>query len=84
MSGLVPPEVPEPVRAQLGIADRMLDVLVAEVVLQSSSIVAVIGQLEAAGVPEHVWMDCERHLSGLAESSHAMMEPHRADRSTTL
>ena len=56
MSGLVPPEVPEPVRAQLGIADRMLDVLVAEVVLQSSSIVAVIGQLEAAGMAQHVWM----------------------------
>jgi hypothetical protein len=56
----------------------VLDVLVAEVVLQSACVVSVVGKLEAAGVPKHVRMHGERHLCGLAESCHEMMETHRA------
>src|SRR5262249_2357268 len=78
------PEIPEPIGRQLGIADRVLDVLVPEVVLQGSSVVAVIGQLEAAGVAQHVGMDCKRHLGGLAELHHEMVEAHRADGPTAL
>src|SRR5262245_28685167 len=54
----------------------MLDILVAEIVLQGASIVAVIGQLEAAGMAQHVRMDGERYLGGLAEPYHEMVEAH--------
>jgi hypothetical protein len=50
----VPPEVPEPCRAQLGVPHRVLNVLVPQPELKRPGVVAVIGQLEPAGVPEHV------------------------------
>jgi hypothetical protein len=62
----------------------VLDILVAEIVLQGASIVAVIGQLEAAGMAQHVRMDGERHLGRLAEPYHEMVEAHGADWSATL
>ena len=62
----------------------MLNVLVAQIVLQGASIVAVIGQLEAAGMAKHVRMDGERHLGGFAEPYHEMVEAHGADRTATL
>jgi hypothetical protein len=40
--------------------------------------VAVIGQLEAAGMSQHVRMDGKRQLGGLTEPYHEMMEAHRA------
>ena len=49
------PEVLEPARRQLGVSHRVLDVAVAEVSLQRSGIVALVGQRKAAGVPQHVW-----------------------------
>ena len=52
----------------------------AEVVLQSAGIVAVVGELVTAGVAQHVWMDREWHLGGLAEALDEMMEAHGADR----
>ena len=57
----------------------------AEIVLQSASIVAVIGQLEAAGMAsQHVRVDGERYLGRLAEPYHEMVEAHGADRAATL
>ena len=43
------PEILEPIHGHLGVTHRVLDILVAEVVLQGSGIVAVIGELVAAG-----------------------------------
>jgi hypothetical protein len=43
--------------------------------LQRASIVAIVGELVSAGVPEHVWVDAEWHLGGLAE---ALDEPVKA------
>ena len=43
------PEILKPHRTQFGVSHRVLDILVAEVVLQGSGIVAVIGELVAAG-----------------------------------
>jgi len=54
----------------------VLNVLVAQIVLQGASIVAVIGQLEAAGMTQHVRMDGERYLGGFAEPYHEMVEAH--------
>jgi hypothetical protein len=45
------PEVLKPCRAQLGVAHRMLDILMSQVGLERPRVVAVIGELIAAGVP---------------------------------
>jgi hypothetical protein len=66
-AALVLPKIPKAFRRQLGVAHRMLNVLVTEVVLQRARIDALIGQFETSRVPEHVRMDLERHLRGLAQ-----------------
>ena len=58
----LPPEVFEPIRGQLGVAHRVLDVVVPEVGLQSARIVPGIGQRIAAAVAQHVRMDRKRHF----------------------
>src|SRR5258708_37807126 len=55
----VPPEVFEPVRRKLAISNRVLDVLMPEIMLQAAGIDALVGQLVAAAVPEHVRVDLE-------------------------
>jgi hypothetical protein len=57
---------------------------VAEIVLERAGVVAVVGELEAAGMAQHVRMDGKRQLGGLAEPCHKMMEAHRADWFATL
>ena len=54
-----PPEVLEPTRRQLSVAHGVLDVPVAEVGLQRPGIVALVGQGEATGVPQHVRVNLE-------------------------
>ena len=39
-----------------------------EIVLQGPRVVAIIGELEPAGMAKHVRVDRERHLGGLAEA----------------
>ena len=56
---LILPEVSEPVRRQGRVADRGHDRSVAEIGLDGVSVVAVVGELEPAGVAEHVCMDRE-------------------------
>ena len=50
----VPPKVFEPVGRHFGIPDRVLNVLVPEVLLQGPRVVAIICELEPAGTAEHV------------------------------
>ena len=72
----VPPKVLEPVGRHFGVPDRMLNVLVPEVVLQGARVVTIVGQLEPAGVAKHVRVDREWHLGDLAE---ALNEPVETD-----
>ena len=51
---LVPPKVLEAVGRQFGVPDRVLNVLVPEVMLQGARVVAIVGELEPAGMPPHV------------------------------
>jgi hypothetical protein len=60
------PEVLEPVRCQLGVPDRVLDVAMAKPGLQRSGVVTGVGQCKAAGVAQHVREDLEGHSSTLA------------------
>jgi hypothetical protein len=43
----------------------MLDVSMTEIMLQRTSIVAIVGELVSAGVPVHVRVDANWHLDGL-------------------
>ena len=45
-----------------------------EVVLQGPRVVAIIGQLESAGVAKHVRVDGEWHLGGLPEALNEAVE----------
>src|SRR5262245_55770979 len=82
-SSLVP-KVFEPVGRQLGIAHGVLDVLVAEIVLQGSGVVPVVGKLIAARMPQHVRVQGERHPCGLAEPLDEMVKADGAHWSAAL
>src|SRR6516165_4432041 len=73
------PKVLEPVGRKLGVADRVLDVLVPEVVLQSPCVVAVVGKLEPTGMAKHVRVDRKGHLGGLPEALDKPVETDGAD-----
>jgi hypothetical protein len=45
------PEILKSIRRQLRIANRVLDILVAEIGLQGAGVVALVGQRKATGVP---------------------------------
>jgi hypothetical protein len=61
----------------------VLDVLVPEVVLQSPRIVTIIGELEPAGMAQHVGVDREWHLGGLPEALDEPVEMIGPPRSET-
>jgi hypothetical protein len=81
---LIPPKPLEPIRRQLGVAYRVLDVLVTHPGLDRSSIVASIRQGVAACVPEHVRVDRKRHTGAFAQPYHKGVEAFRCDRSTSF
>jgi hypothetical protein len=54
------PKVSKAVWCHLGVANRVLDVLVPEISLQRPDIVALVSQQIAAGMPKHVRMDRKR------------------------
>ena len=55
----LPPKVLEPIRRQLGVAHRVLDVFMPEIGLQRPRIMALFGQSEAASMAQHVRMRSE-------------------------
>ena len=74
-------------RAQQGERTRrvgVLNVLVPEVVLEGPRVVAIIGQLEPAGMAKHVRVDRKWHLGGLAEPLDEAVEPNRTNRPAAL
>jgi hypothetical protein len=60
---------------------------VAQIVLQGSGIVPVVGQFVSTRMPQHVRMQWERHPGGLAEPldemlrHHAEADPYRGENS---
>jgi hypothetical protein len=62
----------------------VLDVLVAEVVLQEPRIDALVRQLVTAGMAQHVRVDRERHLGGFPKALDEPAEAHWAHRRSTL
>ena len=62
LTAILPPEVAEAGRRKFGIANRVLDVLVAKPCLERPRVVAGIGKRIAAAMPQHVRVDRKRHL----------------------
>ncbi len=60
------PKSLEPLRTELGVAHRVRDVPVPEVLLDRARVVPFVGELVAGGVPEHVRMDREGQFRELA------------------
>ncbi len=54
---LIAPEVVKSVGRELGVPDRVLNILVSQVVLDGSCIMTIIGKLEPASMPQHVRMN---------------------------
>jgi hypothetical protein len=69
---LVFPECFEAARGQLRIADGVGDIPVTQVLLDRPRIVSLVGQLEPAGVAEHVGMNREGEAGGLADARHEL------------
>ena len=78
------PKILESVGCHVGVPNGVLDVLVPEVVLEGPRVVAVIRELEPAGMAEHVRVDREWHLGGLPDTLDEAMEADGADRPTAL
>ena len=56
----VPPKLLEPIRCQRGVCHGVLDIFVPEVVLDCPRVAAIVGELVAAGMAQHVRMNLER------------------------
>ena len=65
---LVSPKTLEPSRCQFGVARRMLDRLVTQIALDRARIDALIGQLVAAGVAQHVRVDFHIEVGDLSRA----------------
>ena len=57
---LIAPEILEARGRKFGVADGVLDVAVAEIILDRSCVMSIASQLEASGVAQHMRMSLER------------------------
>src|SRR5947208_3427425 len=78
------PEILEPVRRKLAVPDRVLNVLVTEIVLQGSGIVPVVCELESAAMPQHVRVNVEWHVATIADPAEQRIPALRRQRPATL
>jgi hypothetical protein len=62
-SASIPEKFLEPLRRQSGIAGGVLNIAVPEIGLDGARVMAIIGELVAAGVPEHVSMRIDAQIS---------------------
>src|SRR5262249_34726603 len=70
---ILPPPL-EPGWRQFGIADRMLDIAMPEIVLQAACIPTSISQGEPTGVPQHVRVRLDLEPGDLRSSADELLE----------
>jgi hypothetical protein len=70
----VPEQTPEARRCKFGVADSVLDRLVAQIALDGSRIDAIICQFEAAAMPQHVRMDFHVETDRFGRAFHHCLE----------
>jgi hypothetical protein len=83
-SVLLLPKISEALRGELGVPGRVLDVAVPEPLLDRAGVVAIMGELEPTGVPEHVRVDGEGELGLLADAAHELLEAGHGQRARSL
>ena len=81
---LLSPEILEPRWRQLSVPYGVLNVLMAEISLQRSCVVASVGERVATGVPEHVRVCLDRQLGSDARSFNHAGEAGRREWSAAL
>src|SRR3954465_15584556 len=81
---LIFPEGFEAVGCELGVAHRVLDVLVPEIMLQSPRVLAIVGQLVAARMPQHVRVHWEGKAASLPRAGQHLAKAGRRHRRTAL
>src|SRR5438477_290443 len=74
----------EPLRRELGVPHRVLDVLVPKVVLQYAGVLTIVGELVSARLAQHVWMDRKWQLRALPCFGRASCEILRGYRRQSL
>src|SRR5262249_51155971 len=84
LGNLILPEVFEPVRRQGRVADRGHDRSVAQIGLDGASVVAVVGELEPAGMPQHVGMHEESKFRSHPRPGHHALISGYGQRRATL
>ncbi len=82
--GSPPPEIPEPIRRQLRVTHRVLNIAVPEPRLQRPRIMPLVRKLVTAAVAQHVGMDSEGHTRTLTEAPDQGMEALRRHRRAAL
>src|SRR5262245_29508985 len=80
----VSPKVFEAIGRHFGVAHRVLDVLVPEIVLQGARVVAIVCELKPTGMAKHVGVDREWHLGGLTDPLDEPVEADGTDWPTAL
>src|SRR5215475_10739398 len=78
------PKPIEAVGAQLGISHRVRDVAVTEVVLQRAGVDAIVGELKAAAMAQHVRMSRERKSGQFSSPADHFEEPGPSHRPTAF
>jgi hypothetical protein len=78
------PEIPEPVSRHLCVNGGVRNILVAKPMLQGPGVVAVIGQLEPAGMAQHMRVNGEWHPRSLAKPLDELVEANGSHGTTTF
>src|SRR3954447_13722169 len=81
---LLLPKVFKAFGGQLGVPRRMLDVAVAEPLLNGSRVMAIVGQLKSTGMAQHVRVDREGELGRRADARELLAEAGRGHRRQAL
>ena len=80
----IAPEVPEPRRAQLRVAGGVRDRNMTQPVLDRTGINAIVGELEAAAMPQHVEVQRHCQLGPLADGLHMPVDGIRRERGSAF
>src|SRR6516225_6280384 len=83
-SPLRSPEVSEPIRGQLGIAHRVLNIPMPKPSLERPRVVAIVRELVAASVAQHVRMDRKGHSGTFAQARDQRVEAFGCHRRSAL
>src|ERR671923_777638 len=78
------PEVLKAPRREFCVPDGMLNIAMPQVVLNGARVGILVGQVKAAGVPQHMGMDWQGQGGGFARPADHVMDRPRCERRSAL